>query len=118
MCLFDSVSNTLLKVTTWMLELKQYVGKWYKFPPLNSVLNTKGYLLDNLSTVYMKSMATCTSGRLMWIMCNLSSKTFSFSGCDQLLTHFTLKMHYTHMQRNTHTRFYETIMSLAMGIAL
>ena len=45
----------------------------------------------------------------------VKEKTFSFSDCDQLLTHFTLKMHYTHMQTNT--RFYETIMTLAMGIA-
>ena len=48
----------------------------------------------------------------------VKAKTFSFSDCDQLLTHFTLKMHYMHTQTHTYTRFYETIMTLGMGIAL
>ena len=102
-CLFDPVSNTLLKVTTWMLELRQYVGKWYKFPPLNSVLNTKGYLLDNLSIVCMKSMATGTSGRLIWIMCNLLSKDFQlFWLWPTLNTFYIENALYAHAKKHTH----------------
>ena len=70
-------ATQLLKMTTWMLEIRQYVRTWYKFPPLNHVLSTYGYLLDNLTTACMKSMATGTSGRLMRILCNLSRQRLS-----------------------------------------
>lgn len=90
-----------------MLELGQNVWMNHNLRPLKCVLNTKGSVLDKLSTICVKTITTGTLRRInvdsVWFVKVVSSTFFDWP----TLSIFDTDMHYTHK----HTRKFEKMIS-------